>query len=122
MSEENLGGCEIMAAWHLLSAPHPPSLPADSRSAVGKAPLPQLTAIQNQLVHLNSESVNSADDSRQEDRGKKREECTPLYFPLCPPLCSAIGHSVCERESMQGGNIPLVAHYSLLGQWEGACY
>lgn len=56
----------------------------------------------------------TSQSSRQPARGQSREECNP-----CVPLSVLLLAAASEHA---GANIPLVAHYSLLGQWERGFY
>lgn len=90
----------------------PSSLPSWSQVSCGKTISPsdaQLTAIQNQLSGFNNKPV-----SKRTDRAERN--VTPLSPSLTPLFLST---QAVVREHA-GGDIPLVAHYSLLGQWEGA--
>lgn len=85
-------------------------LPADSRSAVGK---PSASADCDPETACGPKQRTSQ-SSRQPARGQSREECNPSV-PLSVLLLAVV------REHA-GANIPLVAHYSLQGLWEGAFY
>lgn len=91
-------------------------LPADSRSAVGK---PSASADGDPESACGPETTRhwvkqTASEGGRERDTEQREECNPSV-PLSVLLLAAV------REHA-GANIPLVAHYSLLGQWEGAFY
>lgn len=88
-------------------------LPADSRSAVGK---PSASADGDPESACGPETTRHwvKQTASEGMGGEQREECNPSV-PLSVLLLAA------AREHA-GANIPLVAHYSLLGQWEGAFY
>lgn len=87
-----------------------PYLPADSRSAVGK---PSASA---------DRDPGSASGPKQRSSQPKRQPVQRNVPPLCFPLCCLSLLPLAAVREHAGGNIPLVAHYSLLGQWEGAFY
>ena len=59
------------------------------------------------------QAVKQTASEGTEQRGMQ-PPCSPSVFLSALPIAAVREHA--------GGNIPLVAHYSRLGQWEGAFY